>query len=212
MTKNRDDLDMSSIAMYGAPPVAPPDLDGDIRRLSPDNIVGTVVEVIGQVGELTECKIRLGPDMVNHPPHYTGHPSGIEQIEVSRHMSFCLGSAWKYLFRRDGKGAPLQDLEKSIWYCRDHTKHRRLDEAKILTHDSPHTEAFFWEHCAPEFREPVQKAHRIVSYEPNKNIAVALAFVARAAFVDEDNYTEAHDIARAIAAIELEISQRKAEA
>ena len=151
-------------------------------------------------------------DMVNAPPHYTGHPSGIEQIEVSRFMGFCLGSAWKYLFRRDGKGAPMEDLQKAIWYLREWAKQRGLDAVDVTTQESPHADAFFWEDCAPNLRDAVKKAHRVVSHEPNKNIAMALAFVARAAFVEDDNYTEAKDIARAIAAIELEITQRKAEA
>jgi hypothetical protein len=31
-------------------------------------------------------------------------------------MNFCLGNAIKYLWRVDGKEAPVQDLEKAIWY------------------------------------------------------------------------------------------------
>ena len=35
------------------------------------------------------------PDPVNAPAHYTGHPSGVECIEIIEHMSFCLGNALK---------------------------------------------------------------------------------------------------------------------
>lgn len=56
------------------------------------------------------------PDPINNPKHYTSHPSGIECIEVTEHMSFNLGNAIKYLWRADEKGAPLQDLQKAAWY------------------------------------------------------------------------------------------------
>lgn len=59
-------------------------------------------------------------DMVNHPPHYTSHPSGMEVIEVTRYMSFDLGNAVKYMMRHGHKGSSRQDLEKATWYLRDH--------------------------------------------------------------------------------------------
>ena len=55
-------------------------------------------------------------DMVNHPPHYNAHPSGIEQIEVTGHMNFCLGNAVKYIWRCDDKGKAIEDLQKAIFY------------------------------------------------------------------------------------------------
>lgn len=55
-------------------------------------------------------------DPVHRPAHYTSHPSGIECIEVTEHMSFNLGNVVKYLWRADEKGAALQDLEKARWY------------------------------------------------------------------------------------------------
>lgn len=56
------------------------------------------------------------PDLVNHPPHYTSHPSGVECIEVTEHMNFCLGNAVKYIWRADLKEKAIEDLEKAIWY------------------------------------------------------------------------------------------------
>ena len=35
-------------------------------------------------------------DPVNHPKHYTQHPSGIECIEVTEHFNFNIGNAIKY--------------------------------------------------------------------------------------------------------------------
>lgn len=54
--------------------------------------------------------------MVNHPPHYTSHPSGIETIQITEHMNFCLGNAIKYILRADLKGKKVEDLEKAVWY------------------------------------------------------------------------------------------------
>lgn len=58
---------------------------------------------------------EVGPDMVNHPPHYTSHPSGIECVQITEHMGFCLGNAIKYIWRADLKGG-VEDLEKARWY------------------------------------------------------------------------------------------------
>lgn len=63
-------------------------------------------------------------DMVNSPPHYTAHPSGVECIVVTEHMNFCIGSAMKYLWRAGLKGEELEDLEKASWYIRREIERR----------------------------------------------------------------------------------------
>lgn len=56
-------------------------------------------------------------DAVNHPPHYTSHPSGIEAIQITEHMNFCLGNAVKYIWRAGLKSnSPVEDLKKAAWY------------------------------------------------------------------------------------------------
>ena len=55
-------------------------------------------------------------DLVNHPPHYTSHPSKIEAIEISELLPFCLGNAWKYVFRAGHKWDDVEDLRKAGWY------------------------------------------------------------------------------------------------
>jgi hypothetical protein len=55
-------------------------------------------------------------DMVNHPVHYTSHPSGIEVIQITEHMGFCLGNAIKYIMRSELKGKQIEDLKKAAWY------------------------------------------------------------------------------------------------
>lgn len=54
-------------------------------------------------------------DPVN-PQHYRQHPSGVECIEITKHMDFCLGNAIKYLWRAGMKGHEIEDLRKAIWY------------------------------------------------------------------------------------------------
>ena len=55
-------------------------------------------------------------DPVNHPKHYTEHPSGVECIEVTEHMNFCVGNAIKYLWRAGLKGEQVEELRKARWY------------------------------------------------------------------------------------------------
>jgi len=55
-------------------------------------------------------------DNVNHPKHYTSHPSGVEVIQITEHLNFCLGNAVKYILRADLKDNRKQDLEKAVWY------------------------------------------------------------------------------------------------
>jgi hypothetical protein len=56
-------------------------------------------------------------DVVNHPPHYRSHPSGIECITIVEHMGFCLGNAIKYIWRAGLKSpSAIEDLRKAQWY------------------------------------------------------------------------------------------------
>lgn len=63
-------------------------------------------------------------EFVDHPKHYNSHPSGVECIDVVRHMNFNVGSAMKYLWRSGIKPGEddIQDLEKAIWYLQDEVK------------------------------------------------------------------------------------------
>lgn len=71
-----------------------------------------VIKKSFQSGELSPI------DNVNHPKHYTSHPSGIECITVTRHMNFNIGNAMKYLWRTDHKNG-IEDLKKAAWYIND---------------------------------------------------------------------------------------------
>ena len=59
-------------------------------------------------------------DAISRPKHYNTHPSGIECIEITEHMNFCLGNAIKYIWRAGKKesweNAMVEDLKKAKWY------------------------------------------------------------------------------------------------
>ncbi len=77
-------------------------------------------------------------DPVNHPKHYTNHPSGIECIQITRHMGFNLGNVIKYVWRADTKNG-VEDLEKAIWYLQDEIKKRTPPSAipSTIANSSP---------------------------------------------------------------------------
>lgn len=55
-------------------------------------------------------------DPVNSPSHYRSHPSGVEVITITEHLSFCVGNSIKYLLRAPYKGNESEDLKKARWY------------------------------------------------------------------------------------------------
>lgn len=67
-------------------------------------------------------------DRVNHPSHYTWikDKCGIEVIDITEHMDFCLGNATKYILRAghksekgyEGNQKEIEDLNKAIWYIK----------------------------------------------------------------------------------------------
>jgi hypothetical protein len=60
-------------------------------------------------------------DLVNHPPHYTSDPSGVECIQITRHRNFNIGNAIKYLWRaglKDDK-KEIEDLRKALFYIQN---------------------------------------------------------------------------------------------
>lgn len=73
-------------------------------------------------GNLGKVRRQARHDPVNHPSHYTSSPAacecglGIECIQVTEHMSFCLGNAVKYIWRAGEKGDEIEDLTKARWY------------------------------------------------------------------------------------------------
>lgn len=68
-----------------------------------------------QLVNIKNGKYALKDDPIDHPKHYTQHPSGIECIQITEHMNFNLGNALKYIWRADLKNG-LEDLKKAAWY------------------------------------------------------------------------------------------------
>ena len=61
-------------------------------------------------------KSKTSKDPVNHPSHYTSHPSGVECIQITEHMGFNLGNALKYIWRADLKNDAIEDMKKAVFY------------------------------------------------------------------------------------------------
>ena len=70
-------------------------------------------------------------DPVNRPLHYTQHQSGVECIQITEHMGFCIGNAIKYLWRADLKDNSLEDLQKTMWYINREIEKRSWDQTSI---------------------------------------------------------------------------------
>jgi len=66
----------------------------------------------------------MSQDNINHPAHYNSSRAicecgrTIECIDITRHMSFNIGNAVKYLWRFLYKNG-LEDLKKARWYLDD---------------------------------------------------------------------------------------------
>ena len=83
-------------------------------------------------------------DNVNHPAHYTKHPSGVECIQITEHMGFNLGNALKYIWRCDLKKDAIEDLQKAKWYL-ERELEKRLEQTDKPRHESndPDTIRFY---------------------------------------------------------------------
>jgi len=56
------------------------------------------------------------PEDPINPSYYRQHPSGVECIEVTEHMTYNLGTAYAYIWRAGKKGDIIEDLKKAQWY------------------------------------------------------------------------------------------------
>ena len=94
-----------------------------------DELKKQIISFIHEFSENNEINTginRLSPmeDKVNRPSHYTGHPSGVECIDITEYYDFCVGNAIKYLWRaglkkEDGvsdKEKEIEDLKKAAYY------------------------------------------------------------------------------------------------
>jgi len=80
-------------------------------------------------GECVGACVKADP--VNHPKHYTSHPSGVECIDITEHMGFNLGNAMKYIWRADLKNDAIEDLQKAKWYIEREISLRQRENPPI---------------------------------------------------------------------------------
>lgn len=72
-----------------------------------------------------------GDPAVDHPSHYTAHPSGVECIDITEHMNFNQGNAVKYIWRAGLKSKdPTQDLRKAAFYINREIERLEAEKAK----------------------------------------------------------------------------------
>ena len=84
----------------------------------------SILKIAEALANARQEKTDIKHDPVNHPKHYTSHPSGVECIQITRHMSFNLGNVVKYLWRAGIKDSEitnkeLEDLKKARFYLDD---------------------------------------------------------------------------------------------
>ena len=66
-------------------------------------------------------------------PAYYRQGSGVECIDVVRHLPFSQGNAMKYVWRAGNKNDIKQDLEKALWYVNDCI----AQDAGVVLHGDP---------------------------------------------------------------------------
>lgn len=89
-------------------------------------------------GQFELVEAAPNADVVNHPPHYTSDPSGVECIEITRHRNFNVGNAIKYLWRAGLKADPtssprdkqIEDLRKAVFYVTDEIERLSKEDAR----------------------------------------------------------------------------------
>lgn len=135
-------------------------------------------------------------EAVNHPPHYTGHPSGVEAIQICEQLGFNLGNAFKYLFRRNTKHAtPTEDLKKALWYVEreignvravaEGFVHVHVSEDAILQCVTTPYDRPFWDMAELAYGPLVQNVSKVLEHETGW-IAGAMAFIVRGSERQDD--------------------------
>ena len=74
-------------------------------------------------------------EKIDHPAHYNLNNMKcscgrqIECIDVTRHKSFVIGNAIKYMWRYEQKNG-VEDLRKAIWYITDEIERLESEQNK----------------------------------------------------------------------------------
>lgn len=65
---------------------------------------------------MSDDYIPLKKNSAINPEHYKKNPSGVECIQITEHLNFCVGNAMKYIWRAGLKNDTIEDLLKAKWY------------------------------------------------------------------------------------------------
>ena len=74
--------------------------------------------------------MAIDKDTINHPTHYTSHPSGVECIQITEHFNFNLGNVIKYVWRAGLKNSILENLLKAQWYLAREIERTKYEETR----------------------------------------------------------------------------------
>jgi hypothetical protein len=149
--------------------------------------------------------IKSEHDPVNKPKHYTSHPSGVECIELSEKMSFNLGNAFKYVFRRDDKENTIQDVSKAEWYLK-----REIGRLEKALEELPASSLIFL-HPGLSVSD-LRKADRVMAAEINGNAADYYAYLFEQGIIQEPNDLRSlYDALESLQALITEIRQSLAD-
>lgn len=133
-------------------------------------------------------------DVVNLPPHYRYHPSGVESIEVCEGMSFCLGNAFKYVFRHRDKANKIEDLKKARWYL-TRARQRGVDSESAPDRDD----------------ERIELVGKIVMSEPDLGVALMLRLISIVALRGDTTRSADDILSEAIERVSMRIEWLEAQ-
>lgn len=88
-------------------------------------------------------------DGVNHPNHYTWHPSGVECIDIIQEFDYNIGAAVGYLWRYKYKDG-VRDLRKAI-------QHIQFEIERIESNAEPEPYTLNLKDCTFTTAEPYYK-------------------------------------------------------
>lgn len=104
-------------------------------------------------------------DNVNHPAHYASkfQTKPIECIDITRHMSFLTGNAFKYVWRAGTKGdveKAQEDLDKALFYISEAVVHGGDSESGVIDTNPVATAVF--ELLVPDNSHRYEALHGII--------------------------------------------------
>lgn len=154
---------------------------------------------------MTDTEVDM--TLVNHPSHYTSHPSGVELILITEDMN-CpnLANVVKYIGRFLYKGTPLLDLEKGAFYIK---RERERRDRRVNEFGS-----FYIFGNLEEPWNPVHaRFYRYIDAEPNHAVKRALVAAWNLDQMDWNRNTDASNLQQeCLNAINVLIRQFKIEA